>query len=72
MSPPFDALKALREELSGLSEVQIALHKRQMAAEGVMAQAEDELNAIRKLRGYCELQMEEKRKQIQMLELERQ
>jgi hypothetical protein len=55
----FDALKAVREELAALSDVLRVMKLREQAAEAAMGQAEVELNAVRKLRGFCQLQIEQ-------------
>lgn len=64
----FDPLKAAREELTGLADVMATLRQRENAAEAAMGQAEQELNAIRKLRGFCEIEMLRLRERIRKLE----
>ena len=54
MAGEFDPLRAAREQLSGLNDVLVAMRRRERSAEAVMAQAESELTAIRKLRGYTQ------------------
>ena len=53
----FDPIKAAREELTGLVDVLVAIQRRENAAEIAIAEAESELNAIRKVRGYCQVQI---------------
>lgn len=71
MATEFDPLKAAREELTGLMDVLVTLRVRENAAEQMMGQAESELNAVRKLRGFCQDQIARKREQIRKLEPER-
>lgn len=58
MTTSFDPLKAAKEELMGLSEVQRVLKARERTCEEAMSKAEQELNAIRKITGYVRLSME--------------
>ena len=66
----FDALKAAREELVGLSDVARALSQRERIAEEAMSLAENELNAIRKITGYVRISMDTIRQRIAKLEKE--
>jgi phage shock protein A len=70
-STPFDPLRAAREELAGLSDVQRALTRRENACEEAMSLAEQELNAIRKITGYVRLSIDTLRQRITELERER-
>jgi hypothetical protein len=64
----FDPIKAAREELSGLMDVLAIMRKGENNAEQAMAQAESDLYAIRKLRGYCLLEIDRLRERIASLE----
>jgi len=66
----FDPLKAAREEAAALSDVLATLRRRENAAEIAMGQAESELNAIRKLRGYAQMELARIRDRIAALEHE--
>ena len=63
----FDALRAAREELTALNDVLRTMNQRERAAEAAIALAESELNAIRKLRGFCQLSIETARKRMEEL-----
>ena len=64
----FDPIRATREELQGLHDVLLAMRRREGAAELAMAQAEIELNSIRKIRGYCQSAVDELREKLRKLE----
>lgn len=64
----FDATRAVREELAGLADVMRTIRQREQAAEEAMSAAENELNAIRKLRGYCEIEIGRLRSRLAALE----
>jgi len=66
----YDPIKATKEELSGLTDVMHTMRRREMAAEQAMSMAENELNSIRKLRGYCEIEMGKLRTRLTQLEAE--
>jgi hypothetical protein len=68
MMHEFDRLKAVREELTGLVDVLATIKRRENAAEQAMGLAEGELNAVRKLRGYCEAEIAWMREHIRKLE----
>ena len=67
----FDPIKAAKEELTGLSGVLQAMQQRERACEEAMGRAESELNAVRKLRGYAQIQMMGLREKISKLEREK-
>lgn len=67
----FDPLKAAREELAGLADVLKAIRRRENAAEAIISEAENELNAIRKIRGFCQILIELTEKRIAELEAKR-
>jgi len=71
MSTEFDPARAWREELIGLKEVEGAIRERERACQDAMAKAEMELNAIRKLRGFAQIQIEQIKDKIRALEPER-
>lgn len=64
----FDPLRAAREELTGLADVQRALTQREGACETAMSIAEQELNAVRKIMGYVRISMDTIRQRIAELE----
>jgi hypothetical protein len=64
----FDPVRAAREELAGLSDVQRALAARERHAEEALSLAESELSAIRKITGYVRISMDVIRARIQELE----
>jgi hypothetical protein len=63
----FDPIKAVREEIAGLADVQNALARRERAEEANMADAETELNALRKIGGYVRIEIERKRATLDKL-----
>lgn len=65
---PFDAKKALREEMQGLSEVLTTLVHRERQAQRTATEAEAELNAITKLRGFAQAELDRKRSVLRQLE----
>ena len=66
--PDFDPLRAAREELNGLADVQRVLAQRENACEDAMGKAENELNAIRKIIGYVRISVDTLRARIDELE----
>jgi len=71
MSTEFDPARAWREELIGLKEIEGAIRERERSCQEAMAKAEMELNAIRKLRGFARIQIEQVKDKIRGLEPER-
>jgi hypothetical protein len=67
MAEAFDPIKAIREEIAGLHGVQEAIKRRERAEEANMAEAETELNALRKIGGYLRIEIERKRDALQKL-----
>lgn len=63
----FDAARALREEIQGLGEVRTVLKQNEREAEEQMGQAEQRLNAARKLLGFCDIELERKRTALREL-----
>jgi hypothetical protein len=64
----FDAARAIREQLAGLTDIMRIIRQREQAAEEAMSAAENELNAIRKLRGFCEIEIGRLRTRLTALE----
>lgn len=64
----FDPLRAAREELAGLNDVYRVLIARERACEEAMSHAENELNAIRKLIGFCQITVDAIKRRIVELE----
>lgn len=69
--PNFDIVRALNEEIMGLGEVQKALRIRETAVEKAMTEMESELNALRKLRGFADAELERKRAVLRAEEAKR-
>lgn len=63
----FDALKAAHEELAGLRDVRRVLVQRGRRAEEAVSEAESEVNALRKLIGYCDITIEQLKQRIDSL-----
>jgi len=72
MTSAFDPLRAAREELAGMADVERVISQRERQAEEQMSLAEQELNAIRKLRGYLRITQDTLRERIAKLEEEEQ
>ncbi len=66
----FDPIKAAREELVGLADVLKVMRRGENEAEQAMSRAESDLNAIRKLRGYAQLEIERLQSKIAAMEAE--
>jgi hypothetical protein len=67
----FDAARAVREQLAGLADIMRTIRQREQAAEEAMSAAENELNAIRKLRGFCEIEIGHLRARLTALEMQK-
>jgi hypothetical protein len=67
----FDPIKAAREELTGLMDVLTVMRRSENDAEQAMSQAENSLNAMRKIRGYCLMEVDRLRAHIASLEAAR-
>jgi hypothetical protein len=67
----FDAARAVREQLAGLADIMRIIRQREQAAEEAMSAAENELNAIRKLRGFCEIEIGRLRSRLAALETQK-
>ncbi|WP_065755242.1 hypothetical protein [Bradyrhizobium paxllaeri] len=64
----FDHIKALKEEITGLTEVRATLGKEERYAEEALGLAEAKMNALRKLRGFVDISIADKREQLRRLE----
>ena len=64
----FDAIKALQEELAGLAAVEASIRRRESVAEESIAKSEQELNDIRKVRGYLRIETDRKRDVLRQLQ----
>jgi hypothetical protein len=67
----FDPIKAAREELAGLNSVEDAIRSRERACEMAISEAERELNAIRKIRGFLRINIEAAKEKLAKLEQDR-
>jgi hypothetical protein len=68
MATEFDPLKAAREELAGIMEVQRVIAHKERRAEEALSLAESEVNAIRKINGYLRISIDAMRQRIAKLE----
>jgi hypothetical protein len=66
----FNPIKAAREELVALNEMEATIRRREQKCELQISEAETELNAVRKILGYVKLQIERARECLQKLEQE--
>jgi len=57
----FDPVRAIREEIQGLSEIRGTLIVRERRAQQNMIEAETEFNALARLRGFVDSELERKR-----------
>jgi hypothetical protein len=57
----FDPIKALQEEITGLVSVSSSIAARSRVAEEAMSKAEQELNDVRKVLGYVQIELQRKR-----------
>lgn len=71
MATQFDPIKALREEIEGLTGVQKTITTMERRAEMEMGEAEARLNAVRKLSGFCTAELDRKRDVLKQLETEK-
>jgi hypothetical protein len=65
----FDPIKALREEINGLVEVRVSMIKRERNLQVQYGELEVELNAITKLRGFADAELDRKRAVLKGLEM---
>lgn len=64
----FDAVKALKEEIMGVSEILGAITKRCNALSIKQGELEVELDLVTKLRGFASAELDRKRKVLYQLE----
>jgi hypothetical protein len=70
-STDFDPVTALRDQLRELNAIDKTIRGREYVCEGQLAQAESELNALRKLRGFTRILIDDVRAKLTKLEQER-
>jgi predicted nucleic acid-binding Zn-ribbon protein len=70
MMTDFEPIKSVKEQLASLADVLRTMRQRERSAEEAMSAAENELNAIRKLRGFCEIEIGALRRKLAALEAE--
>jgi len=68
MPTPFDAIKAIKEEISGLNDVRGAIVKRERSLQAAYGEIEIELNAVVQLRGFADAELARKREVLRQLE----
>jgi hypothetical protein len=68
---PYDPIKAIREELVGLTEVEKSIKSLVRGAEAKLGQAEAELFSARKVEGFLNIEIQRKRDALKQLEDER-
>ena len=64
----FDPIKAIKEEITGLAEVAKAIRVREAQLEGRLGEAEADLNNIRKISGFAQMELQRKRDVLRQLE----
>lgn len=64
----FDPVKALREEIMGLTEIKASLSRREKNLQMQYTELEIELNSVTLLRGFADQEIERKRKVLKALE----
>lgn len=64
----FDPSKALREEISGLIDIRATLLRREREVETRFGELEVELNTLKKLRGFADVELDLKRTTLKQLE----
>lgn len=68
MPGSFDAIKALKEEVAGVTEVRTALVKRERQLSAQLGELEVEHNTVVKLRGFADAELARKREVLRQLE----
>lgn len=71
MATDFEPARAIRDELRSLADLDRTISNRETTCEAQLTQAEVELNALRKIRGFVKIQMEKARAKLYRLEQER-
>lgn len=64
----FDAIKAIREEIVGLSEIRSALVKRETNLQRQYGEIEVEYNMVMRLRGFADAELNRKRGVLRLME----
>lgn len=64
----FDPIKAIREEIRGLTEIKASLSRRERNLQMQYTELEIEVNAVTLLRGFADAEIERKRKVLKALE----
>lgn len=68
MPNDFDAIRAIKEEISGLLDIQASIRKREDRLRNAFTELEVELNSVAQLRGFADYEIARKRKVLQQLE----
>jgi hypothetical protein len=68
MGTDFDPVKAMREEIAGLSDVSRVMLLREREAEKRMAEAESEYTALTKINGFMRIMLDTARAKLRALE----
>lgn len=68
MNGQFDAVKALREEISGVLDVRTTFVAEERRAQEALGQAEAHYNSIVKMRGFVDAEIARKRDVLRQLE----
>lgn len=66
--PSFDAVKALKEEINGLVEIQTALKRRSSQLQIQYGEIEIEYNSVMRLQGFAVAELERKRNVLKTME----
>lgn len=64
----FDAIKAIREEILGLTDIRMTLVAMERRAQEELAIAETKHNAAMKIRGFCDAELARKRETLSALQ----
>lgn len=68
MTTSFDGIRALKEEISGLGEVRQVILRRERELTTKHGELEVEMNAIIKMRGFADSELQRKREILRQLE----
>ncbi len=63
----FDQKKALQEQIAALSEIQTSLLRRERQLELRYGEIEIEYNTVKKLRGFADVELEDRRTKLRWL-----
>lgn len=64
----FDAKRAIREEIASLTDIIVAISRRERYLEQQLAEMEVQHGAVAKLRGFASAELERKREVLRRLE----